>query len=72
MTIYNPFEKIKRLEKELKVVRGNRDWLQTQIAYYNFRDKELSILIDHWKKVARLSFTAIGILLFFVIYLLGQ
>ena len=69
--IYNPFEKIKELERQVKTKQGNINWLNTQIEHLSYVNKDSKVLIEHWRGVAKFTFLALAIETLFLIYLLG-
>jgi hypothetical protein len=67
----NPFKTIEELKLTLQSVRANRDWINQQLSWLNTENKELKVLVEHWKLVSKLTFLAVAVETCFLIYLLG-
>lgn len=75
---YNPFFKIDMLKDQLadlehryELVKIDRNWKNNEVGYKDREIKELKELIDHWQRIAKLTFIAFSLSAMMIIYLLG-
>lgn len=75
---YSPYATIEMLKDQLadlehryELVKTDRNWKNSEVARKDREIKELKALIDHWQRLAKVTFIAFSISAMLVIYLLG-
>lgn len=75
---YNPFVKIDILKDQLadlehryELVKTDRNWRNNMLAQKDSEIKELKRIINHWQRLAKVTFIAFSLSVMMIIYLLG-